>query len=229
MSVNSRTGSIPSACVRFSGLEVYARIMTICEVLAIVENTRAQSNDKTPATFRALIKGLCEHFQIDQTLTALMPQEAVFKTPIETRSQQSAGCFRDAHTRLLDARESLLPWLLLKTYSDHPPVAVEAYNYLRLGDIKEVLDKLAYTLRYGARYIDRDDHYDRSSYMEDQKKQVEFLLDQLMQYEINADTYAQAVQQYVQLLDSVFPAAIRANAAAGDVTVTVSGLPAIAG
>src|SRR4051812_23063920 len=148
MCVNSRNRSIPCMCVRFSGLEVYARIVTVCEVGAIVENALPA------ATFRAISKILCEHFQIDQTLTALIPQEAIFKTPIEIRCEQGRGCFADTHARLLKSRESLLPFLLLKTYSDHPPVAVEAYNYLRLGDIKEVLDKLASTLKWGALKID---------------------------------------------------------------------------
>lgn len=219
--------STPGTNVRLSGIEVYARIVTICEAIAMLEKAKAQSSDEAPATFRSIIESLCTHFEVDDMLAALMPHEGVFKTFIATRSGQSTGCFRDAHTRLLNAREVTLPWLLLQTYADHPPTAVEAYRFLKLGDIQKMLEKIASILSFAALYIDRNkDSYDTQKFIDNHTKQVEFLLDQLVQYGIEADNYSQAVQQYVAVLDSVFPAAVRTNAPSPNLVVTVSGIPA---
>jgi hypothetical protein len=200
MCLNSRT----CTCVRFSGLEVFARIVTACEALAVLESIgSAQPVEQ--------LRRLHEHFQIDDGIRALLPNAA------------NVVSYRQKHAALLNARPSILPWLLLKTYSDHPPTAVEAYRFLKLGNIQNHLERLSSVLRVGALYIDHQTGtFDTDRFIERQNKQVEFLLESLVQYGIEAETYAEAVKQYVALLDSVFPAAVRTNDAAGNVELTIT-------
>jgi hypothetical protein len=189
----------------------------------MLEQWRNESPAVNTPFFRWIVKSFASRFDLDSTLAALIPRERLFATPIETRSQAQPDCFRDTYRRLLEARESLLPWLLMATYSDHPPSFVEAYRFLRLGDIQKLLDKMASVLADGASRIDRVDHWDLYEYIPDREKQLNFLLDLLPQYGIEADTYAEAVQQYVHLLDTIFPANVRAASPSGNgVSLSIS-------
>jgi hypothetical protein len=214
---------------RLSGLEVYTRILTVCETLAILENWRNQSPTANTPLFRWIVRVFASHFEFDQKLTALLPREPLFTTSIETRSQSNPHCFRDTHTRLLAAREALLPWLLMATYVDHPPTAVEAYRFLKLDDIQKLLEKITSVLKHGATYIDRGDHYGRFSYINDQKDQLNFLLDLLPEYGLQAESYSEAVQEYIKLLDSIFPSSAHTAAPSGNVVAMVSSVPDTAG
>lgn len=57
-----------------------------------------------------------------------------------------------------------------------------------------------------------------------QEKQLDFLLDLLAQYGIEADTYAESVQQYVKLLNTIFPAGMRQAAPSRNVAVMMAKL-----
>ena len=96
----------------------------------------------------------------------------------------------------------------MQSYADHPLPAVEAYSVLRLADIRSLLTKLATVLNYGTNYIDSGPYYNRDVFVNDQKEQVEFLLDQLYEYGIDAKTYAEAAQGYIKLLNAMFSSSV---------------------
>src|SRR5438105_3999306 len=116
MCMNSRTCN----CVRFTGVEAYARIVTVCEALALLESIATAQ----PLDIR---RKLHQHFQIDEGIRALIPNG---------NGANGQCSYKQKHAALLNARASILPWLLFKTYSDHPPTAVEAYRFLKLGNIQ---------------------------------------------------------------------------------------------
>jgi hypothetical protein len=188
------------ACVRLSALETYARMLTILEVLGVLEQWANTAN--AAAFFRAMVRTFTAHFDIDAILQKLMPDEHVFRTPIAQRSQTNPECFKATHLMLLNARARLLPTLLLSTYNDHPPTAFEAYRFMRLGDIRDLIDKIASTLRTGTSGVDR---YTSKSDMDNHDDHIGFLLDQLEQYGLTANSYREAVQEYAKLLSTIFP------------------------
>jgi hypothetical protein len=212
-----------STAVRLSALETFGFTLAGSAVLAILENWRNQSPTTRTDFFRWIAPSLVSYLNLNRLVPTLMPRESRFQTPLEKRSQGEPHCFRDTHNQLLAAREQLLPWLLMATYSEHPPAAAEAYRFLKLGDIQKVLEKLASVLGHGARCVDQHmSCYDRSRFIEQHETQVNFLLDQLTQYGIEADTYAEAVQKYVKFIDSIFPASAHVKAPGGEVTTLVS-------
>lgn len=214
MCLNSSTRS---SCVQFSGIEVYARIVTACEVIALLDTTGLNR-----AVLSLFTKTLCEHLEIDKLLRALIPNEPSFATPMVTRSASGLACFRDTHARLLDARPALLPWLLIQTYAAYPPTAPEAFRFLKLQDIQHLLDSLGRLLQEGPIYIPKYSYKSHTEeYIENQETKINFFLDQLVHYGIDAENYSDAVKQYVSMLDSVFPQRSKTAARPHDSTVHV--------
>jgi hypothetical protein len=207
--------------VRFSGLEVYVRIQTALELLAILERWRNDSPVDHLPLFKSIARQVAAHVELDSTLTALMPADELSSAPILERSEENPQCFRETHARLLKARQRLLPWLLLTTYRDHPPTAVEAWKFLKLDDVRGLLENIACLLRKSAG-VDRAQF--SWSFIRDQKEKLEFLFETLAEYGIEADSYAEAVQGYVRLVDSVFPLSARGGARPGEVVATVRAL-----
>src|SRR6476646_1279568 len=91
---NTQQQGKDGVAVRLSALEQYARLLTVLETLAILENWRNAAN--TPL-FKEIVRVFCSRFQINQALRSLMPHVEVFKTAAEVRSQQNRWCFGEAH------------------------------------------------------------------------------------------------------------------------------------
>jgi hypothetical protein len=215
MCIQSKYPQTKVTSAQFAGIEVYARILTICEMLAIFERWRNEGPEDD-AFFRGVVDVAARHFGIDHWLHAIFPRHHAFEIPIAERSRTNPNCFKETVAQLIAGRDQALPYLLLTTYRLYPPAAAEAYRCLKLDDIQAHLEKIARVLKVGPSHehswsLDRHEEY------------VSFLLRQLEHYNIKAETYAEAVLQYAELLNNVFPAG--REAAPGDVVASISPPP----
>jgi hypothetical protein len=180
--------------------------------------------------FRDIVHAFCVRFDLDNCLRSLLPSDDSWSGALEARSQSSPRCFAEAHTRLLKSRDQVILPLLARTYSEFPPTPPAAYKHLKLREIETLLDKISGTISYGARMVDHCRECDRSDFIEDQNTQVEFLFDQLYQLTgISAETYHQAVQEYLKLVEHVFPTAQRPVEPSSDIPRLMYSVPAQVG